>query len=156
MSQETVVEGTKLTIRRIFKAPVEKVYQAWTDPAMMAHWLSPNVRWKAPDIDVEPIPGGRHNITMNHSDGDKVQITGHYTEIVPNQRIAFTWIWPNTPVDSEPTLVTLEFRSVPDGTELTLIHDRQANLDAAESTSEGWSGCLDLLQSFLEGVPLIS
>jgi uncharacterized protein YndB with AHSA1/START domain len=152
MSQETVIEETKLVIKRTFDAPVEKVYQAWTDPAKMVQWMSPNVRWRSPAIDIDVKPGGRHNLTMRHSDGDEVPVTGHYVEVVPNERISLTWKWPQAQ-GGDDTLLTVEFRAVPEGTELTLTHDRQSGRDAVKGTSEGWTGFMEMLETYLEGTP---
>lgn len=155
MSQQTLIEGQKIVIKRTFDAPVEKVYRAWTDPAQMARWLSPNIRWNAPLVDIDSVSGGRHNITMRHSDGEEMHIVGRYTELVPDERVAFTWIWLEGPMSGQETLVTIELRGLPDGTELTLTHDRQPNATALEGASEGWTGCLDMLESYLAGNPLI-
>ena len=155
MTQETSMEGQKLVIRRQFAAPVEKVYQAWTDPARLARWLSPNVRWNAPVVDIEPVPGGRYDVRMRHSDGDEFHTVGRYVEVVPNERLSFTWTWLGSPFGMEETFVTVEFRPVSAGTELTLTHDRQTDPKALEGTSGGWTGCLDMLESYLNGTPLL-
>ena len=151
MSQETVVEGVKLTIRRTFAAPVEKVYQAWTDPAKVSKWFFPNERWNTPTIDIDPRPGGRHNITMNHSDGDTFHNFGKYVDVVPNERLSFTWTWQESPTGPEETFVTVEFRTVSGGTELTLIHDRQTDPTSREQTALGWTGCFNMLETYLTG-----
>ena len=155
MIQETSIEGQTLVIRRNFAAPVEKVYQAWTDPARLARWLSPNVRWNAPIVDIEPVPGGRYDVRMRHSDGDEAHMVGRYVEVVPNQRLSFTLTWLNDPFGMEEALMTLEFRAAPGGMELTLTLDRQPDPNALESASGGWTGCLDMLESYLDGTPLI-
>jgi len=155
MTQGTSIEGQKLVIRRKFAASVEKVYQAWTDPARLARWLSPNVRWNAPAVDIEPVPGGRYDVRMRHCDGDEFHTVGRYVEVVPNARLSFTWTWLDNPFGMEETLVTVEFRAVSEGTVLTLTHDRQTNPQALEGASGGWTGCLDMLESYLDGRPLL-
>jgi uncharacterized protein YndB with AHSA1/START domain len=155
MSVETLLEEHKVVLKRTYAAPVEKVYQAWTDPEKMVQWLSPNARFNAPTVDCELSPGGRHNLTMNHSDGDQFHMIGEYVEILPNERISFTWKNLEGPDGGNESLVTVEFRAVADGTELTLTHDRQANRNSVESTSGGWTGCLEMLESFLVGNPRI-
>lgn len=156
MSQEIIVDGQKLVIKRVYKTGVEKVYQAWTDPDKMVRWLSSNERWRSPEIDVESVPGGKHNITMRHSDGDEFHIVGRYVEIVPNQRISFTWACPDGGMGEGETLVTVEFRAVTDGTELTLTHDRLDDAKVRNETAEGWTGCLSMLDKYLvDGVELM-
>jgi len=51
------------------------------------------------------------------------------------------------------SLVTVEFRAVPEGTELTFTHDRQTDLEAVKGTSEGWTGFLEMLENYLVGTP---
>ena len=156
MSQETILEDQKLVIRRTFAAPVERVYLAWTDPAQMAQWYRPNARWNQSRIDVEPVPGGRYDVTMCHSDGDEVRMVGRYGDVVPSKRLSFTLTWLGDTEGEVETLVTVEFRAVPEGTELTFTHDRQANLESVKSTSAGWTGFMDMLESYLADSPRLA
>jgi len=151
MSQETIVEDHKLVIRRTFAAPVERVYLAWTDPAQMAQWYAPNPRWNQSRIDVEAVPGGRYDVTMCHPDGDEVRMVGRYGDVLPNKRLSFTLTWLGDTAGEVETLVTVDFRAVPEGTELTFTHDRQIDLEAVKSTSEGWTGFMEMLESYLAG-----
>lgn len=155
MTQETVIADQKLVIRRTFTAPVERVYRAWTDPAQMARWYAPNERWHTCEVVADPTPGGRYDVMMRHLDGAEYHMVGGYVEVVPNTRLSFTWTMVGGEMELKDTLVTIDLRPVPGGTELTLTHERQPNLQAVEGTSEGWTGCLDLLASYLDGKPLI-
>lgn len=155
MSQETVLESQKLVIKRTFSASVERVYKAWTDPAQMARWYAPNERWRFCDVTVDPTPGGRYDVKMRHQDGDEFHVAGEYLEMVPHTHLSFTWSVVGTEMGLENTLVTIDLRPVSGGTELTLTHDRQPSLQTVEGTSVGWTGCLDLLESYLAGKPLI-
>jgi uncharacterized protein YndB with AHSA1/START domain len=89
---------------------------------------------------------------MNHSDGDKVRMFGKYVEIVPNQRITFTLTWLDLP-DPYETVVTLNFKPDGDGTELTLVHTARPGDEMLESASQGWGGCLDMLDKYISGEP---
>lgn len=151
MSQQAIAEAEQVVIRRTFAAPVERVYQAWTDPAQMARWFFPNARWKAAVVDLDPTPGGRCDVTMRHSDGSEFHTVGRYVEVVPNERLCFTWTWLESPFGPEETLVTVELRAVPDGTALTLTHDRQSDPRLREGTEAGWTGCLEMLAGYLGG-----
>ena len=147
--QEVKVEGDTLTIKRVFAAPVEKVYQAWVDPNKASKWLSPNVRWRQPLLERDAKVGGRYDLTMRHSDGDQFHLFGTYQEIVPNERLSFTWNSVEMPEYPE-SVVTLLFRPVAEGTELTLIHDRLTDPANREQTQGGWIGCLEMLAAYVE------
>ena len=148
---DTIIDEHTIVIKRQFSAPVDRVYNAWTDPTMLAQWFSPNIRWNNPLVENELKPGGRRSITMRHSDGDQMQITGTYLELVPNERLSFTSIFHGGPAGSDESTVTIELRSAPGGTELTLTHDRQTDPAAKEGASAGWAGCLEMLESYLAG-----
>jgi len=155
MSHETSGEVQKLVIKRVFRAPVDKVYQAWTDPDKMIRWFASNERWRTPAVEVGSAPGGKYNLTMRHSDGDSFQSVGHIVEIIENERISFTWTMPDAGLSFGESLVTVDLRAVPEGTELTLTHDRLISADLRKDTSEGWAGCLTMLEGYLvNGVEL--
>ncbi len=150
MNSETNVIKASVVISRVIKAPVEKVYSAWTDPVQLRLWFSPNVRWKTPLIESDPKPGGVHSITMRHADGDEMRITGSYIETIPNSRISFTWKSPDSGI-IEDSIVTVDLRAVPEGTEITLTHDRLPDQNMKDQVSGGWAGCLDMLEAYFEG-----
>ena len=118
MNQETILEHQKLVIKRTFAAPVERVYQAWTDSAQMAQWFSPNVRWNRPLIDIEPVPGGRYDVTMRHSDGEE-------RCMIERHRVGLHAGRPSRPGGTQMGLCRLN------GSESTLIGPRRKDLPAA-------------------------
>ena len=146
---DTINKEHQVVITRLFSAPIEKVYNAWTNPDMLTQWFASNVRWNHPLIDVETKPGGRRNVTMRHSDGDEMKITGTYLELIPNQRIVFTWLAVDMHMGDDPTQVTIDLKSTSDGTELTLTHDRLVDPNVRQGTSDGWNGCFEMLEAYL-------
>ena len=150
MNPEATIDTQKVIIKRLFAAPVDKLYKAWTDPAIMEKWFSPNERWVKPIVDMNPVIDGRRNVTMVHSDGDKLRHDGKFVELVPDERIVFTWTGLDDAVPSE-TRVTIELRPTASGTELTLIHEGIPTVADAEGFTAGWEGCLDMLARFLDG-----
>ncbi len=150
MSQQITLEDRKLIITRMFAVPVERVFQAWTDPAIMAKWWSCNERWRTPIIDVENVPGGKHCITMRHSDGDAVQMDGKYVEIIANEKIVFTWTMSFGENPPEDTVITVDFKKVTGGTYLTLTHDKVADPEVLKGASGGWAGFMGMLEGYLE------
>jgi len=69
--------------------------------------------------------GGRYRIEMRRPSGEAHNVGGIYREIVPNEKLVFTWAWDAAPAD-EPheSLVTVLFRPDDGGTLLTLTHDQ--------------------------------
>ena len=84
---------------------------------------------------------------MKSPDGEEHDVSGVYREVIPNERLVYTWAWKSTP--ERESLVTVELREKGDATELTLTHERFADSEARDRHQEGWTGCLDRLQRAL-------
>ena len=81
-------ESTVL-ITRIFDAPREMVFRAWTDQKHLAAWWGPD-GFTAPVCEIEARPGGAVRIDMRGPDGTVHANRGVVREIVPPERFAFT------------------------------------------------------------------
>ena len=73
---------------------------------------------------------------------------GSYMEIEPHARLVFSWNWVSTP--ERVSRVTVVLRPLPDGTEVTLTHDRFADADTAKRHTRGWTESLERLLTLLE------
>jgi len=85
----TPKEGHELVLTRIFDAPRELVFKAWTDPKIVAQWWGPH-RFTNPVCELDARPGGAIRIHMRGPDGTVYPMTGTYQEIVEPERIVFT------------------------------------------------------------------
>ena len=134
-------DKTSLQIRRTFEAPVAAVYAAWTDPEEVKQWMAPSDDFGSTDATIDLRVGGRYRIVMRGPDGEMHRVGGVYREIVPNRRLVYSWAWESTP--ERESLVTVEFRSAGQGTELVLTHTRFADTEARDKHNHGWNGCLE-------------
>ncbi len=146
-----MTEKLCLRLTRVIKAPRAKCFEAWTKPELLARWLAPGpmtVSEATADVRV----GGEYRIAMSgQSEASKcvsAVATGVYQEIVPNDRLTFTWRLPDDPHPE--TTVTVEFRDVAQGTELTLTHHGFESGNVLAQHEHGWKGCLDKMEQLLE------
>ena len=146
MTIETAPPGVRI-VRRL-KAPPSKVFAAITRPEQIVKWWGPDAG-PALSAEVDLRPGGRYSIVFRMMDGSEHNPTGVYLDVVPDERLVFTWEWPGR-VEWE-SRVTFHLRETDEGTELTLLHERLPNDDATRSHTAGWTGLLDQLQAFLGG-----
>ncbi|HEY1759569.1 MAG TPA: SRPBCC domain-containing protein [Bryobacteraceae bacterium] len=79
----------ELVITRIFDAPREVVFKAWTDPERLKRWWGPK-NFTNPVCEVDVRPGGAMRIDMRGPDGKLYPMTGIYHEIVEPDRLIFT------------------------------------------------------------------
>jgi uncharacterized protein YndB with AHSA1/START domain len=134
-----------LTIRRRLTATPAKVYAAWTDPAKMMRWFGPE-QAETLHAETEPRVGGRFRVLMRTSDGEEHDVSGVYREVVPDEKLVFTWAWRSTP--ERESLVTVALKSDGAGTLLTLTHEQFFDEAARDAHREGWTGAIDKLEQY--------
>jgi uncharacterized protein YndB with AHSA1/START domain len=146
--EATIVKApASVEVKRVFQAPVARVYQAWVEPAMMNNWFHPNLEMTSV-CTVDLRVGGRYEVQMHPKEGDPFIVAGVYEEIVPKEKLAFTWQWRHDEGEqsNEETLVTVLFHDAGDGqTEITLRHERFGSDEERDSHTWGWQETLDRL-----------
>ncbi len=134
-----------LTLARQLKAPAAKVFEAWTDPQKIVQWFGPAptlVDTVKADMDVKV--GGHFRVSFKTDDGEYHEVGGKYLEVVPDQRLVFSWAWHSTP--ERVSQVTVVLREEGEVTLLTLTHDKFFNEAARDGHKRGWTGTLDKLE----------
>jgi uncharacterized protein YndB with AHSA1/START domain len=86
---ETKPMERALVLTRIFDAPRELVWRAWTDPKHLAQWWGPQ-GFTNPVCEIDLRPGGRLRIVMRAPDGVEYPMIGVFREISPPARLVFT------------------------------------------------------------------
>jgi uncharacterized protein YndB with AHSA1/START domain len=142
-------EKTSLEIKRFINAPRVEVYAAWTDPAQLKLWFGPE--WvKTRDFVCEVRPGGKFRWDLIDCDGEEKTIGGEYLEIIPGQKIVFTWKHlDDTAWENRTSVVTLELSNRDGGTELRLTHVQLPTEASRNDHNEGWKSVLDRLERFV-------
>ncbi len=143
---QTNVEQSAYTLQitRVIPATPQRVFEAWTDPLVLADWFAPEDQFTTIVHALELRIGGRYRIEMVHPTGKPHTAIGVYREIVPGARLAFTWKWEENPAMDD-TLVTLEFRPRGEETELVLTHSLFLTADTRDHHSKGWNGMMPRL-----------
>ncbi len=150
MASSVASPATTLHIRRVFNAPRERLFRAWTDPKKMTEWFchaKPERIGKLIVMDVRP--GGRYGFDISDANGKVFKVRGEYLEIKTPEKLMFTWFWETEPEYGN-MLVTLEFVDLGEKSELIMTHERFANSDARDKHNNGWAFCLDSLKRHVE------
>jgi uncharacterized protein YndB with AHSA1/START domain len=143
-----------LVLTRTFDAPRELVFAAWVEPEQLARWFGP--RNIAATVDrMDAHQDGSYRITLRAADsGEIYAVRGSYREVVPPERLVFTWAWeedcPTHEKDVE-SVVTVVFRERGAKTEIVLQHAQLAP-KMRTSTPRGWNASLDRLAEHLAAV----
>jgi len=150
-----------LVITRVFDAPIERVWQAWTDPKHIMLWWGPK-DFTAPTIQVDLREGGKYLYCMRGPDGKNYWSTGTFEEIVPMERLVFT----DSFADEDGNIVsaayygmpeefplilkvTVELEELPGKTKMTLKHSGMPPSESKEMAGQGWNESFDKLSNSL-------
>jgi uncharacterized protein YndB with AHSA1/START domain len=137
-----------LTFKRRLNAPPEKVYAAWTDPEKIVRWFGrADLKSETMRAVIDARVGGHYRINFDVESGERFEVGGVYREVVPNERLVFSWAWHTTPERESEVTVTL--RPDGDGTLLTVHHAQLFDEAAREGHERGWLGGLDKLEKLV-------
>ncbi len=139
-----VAERT-LIIDRIFKASPEKVFKAWTDPAILVQWYGPE-GFHTRDVMMDVRPGGAHRGVMVGPDGNAHTASGVYREIDAPKRLVMTWAWEDDKGQrGHETVIEITFHAAPGGTRMHLVQQIFQNADSRDGHGKGWNSSFDKL-----------
>jgi uncharacterized protein YndB with AHSA1/START domain len=143
-----VPDKVSLEIKRVIKAPRERVYAAWTDPAQLREWFGPeNIRTRS--IVAEMRVGGKFRWDLINSEDEEMTVRGEYRELEPNRKIVFTWQFVHDEDwEQRDSVVTVELSDCDGGTEVRLTHEQLPSEESRDRHTEGWTSVLDKLEKF--------
>ena len=151
----TTAENLRLEIKRLIKAPRERVFEAWTNAEQLKKWFGPDEDIVVPQTKVDLRTGGKYRIQMKMPDGEFHTAAGTYREVKPPERLVFTWAWEKGgsepdfgEVEPSEMLITLEFLPRGKQTELVFTQENFASVESRDRHEHGWSGCFDKLEKF--------
>lgn len=136
-------------LHRVFTAPPEKVFKAFTDPDAMASWFPPyGFVCKVHAFDMKV--GGTYKMSFfNFSTGSSHSFGGEYLEIVPNQKLKFSDRFDDPNLPGEMT-TTVTLSNVLCGTELHITQEGIPDAIPAEMCYLGWQESLEKLKKLVE------
>ncbi|WP_265942372.1 SRPBCC family protein [Dechloromonas sp. A34] len=142
--------GRELVLTRIIDAPPEKLFRAWTEPALIVQWFTPHP-WTTIHAETDLRPGGSSLVVMCSPEGQEFPNRGVYLEVVRNERLvvtdAYTAAW--EPADKPFMTLILSFEALGDKTRYTarVRHWTVADREAHEQMGfhEGWGKATDQL-----------
>jgi uncharacterized protein YndB with AHSA1/START domain len=151
----------ELVITRIFNAPRELVWQAWTDPQQLVKWWGPK-NFTAPVAKIDLRVGGKYLNCMRSPEGQDIWSTGTYREIVPPERLVYTDSFADADGNVVPgshyglgedfpleMQVTVTFEDLEGKTKMTLKHVGLPD-SMSDMAGTGWNESFDKLAESLK------
>lgn len=138
------------TMVRMLDATPAEIWRAWTDPDEIAAWWHPHGMTTPRDsVAVDATVGGTYRYTMvDDLSGQSYETGGVYRELVENQKLVFTWGYPDGNQDENP-LVTVTIEDLGELTRLTFDLRGVDGTKGDNNFYDGWDSALDELVGHL-------
>lgn len=131
----------KITVDTIVKAPVAKVWQTYTTPSDIKQWNHASDDWHTTQSSVDLRVGGAFSSRMEAKDGSfGFDFAGTYTQVVPNQRLEYSF---------GDRFASVEFVPDASGVIVRVIFDAETENDL-EQQRQGWQAILDNFARYVE------
>jgi uncharacterized protein YndB with AHSA1/START domain len=162
MANNTVNELERMTITRVFDAPRDLVWKAWTDPKYVMQWWGPK-GFTSPVCNMDFREGGKFLCCMKSPDGQEFWNAGEYHEIVPYEKIVSTMYFSDSEGNKvDPAHYGIEHEAIEDAHDVTLFEDLgngqtkltfigNEPMESAKNSGqvEGWNEILDKLATVI-------
>jgi uncharacterized protein YndB with AHSA1/START domain len=136
-------------LHRVLRAPPERVYRAFIEPAALTKWLAPN-GFTCQVHQMDARVGGCYKMSFtNFSNGQSHTFGGQYLELVPHKRLRYNDQFDNPDLPGQIT-TTITIQQVSCGTELTAVQEGIPESIPTEACYLGWQESLVLLAKLVE------
>ncbi|SIQ90087.1 SRPBCC family protein [Pontibacter lucknowensis] len=139
---ENTAKTSPITIGASIQAPVEKVWQFWTEPQHITRWNNASEDWHTPRAENDLQVGGKFSSRMEAKDGSMgFDFNGTYTDVQEHKRIAYTL--------EDGRKVEIRFESEGEETRVTESFEADPS-HSAEMQQTGWQAILDNFKKYVE------
>lgn len=146
----TTPSDREVVMTRVVDAPRRLVFEAWTSPEHVPHWMLGPDGWTMPVCEIDLRPGGEWHFVWRRPDGTEMEMRGVYREVAPPERLVSTESWGGDWPETLNTLILSEVEGKSTITSTILYPSKEAR-DAALETGmkEGASQSFDRLDEHL-------
>ncbi|MFJ8236145.1 SRPBCC family protein [Ureibacillus sp. NPDC094379] len=131
-----------LTIETTVQAPVEKVWDYYTEPTHITKWNSASEDWHTPHAENDLRVGGKFLSRMEAKDGSfGFDFGGVYDEVIPHEVIAYTL--------GDGRKVKINFKGQEDKTDIYVDFEAESE-NPPEFQKQGWQAILDNFKKYVE------
>lgn len=136
------MDVTPITIETTVQAPVEKVWDTWTQPEHITQWNAASEDWHTPSATNDLRTGGSFTSRMEAKDGSVgFDFGGTYDEVVPHKVIRYTM--------EDGRQVSVRFDTQGDTTKIVETFDAESQ-NSVEMQRSGWQSILDNFKRYAE------
>lgn len=138
----STISASAITVETVVNAPVEKVWQIWTDPKHIVNWNNASADWHTPHAENDLRNNGKFTYTMAAKDGSATfDFEGVYTNVEEHSTIEYTI--------ADGRKVKINFMAMGNETKVVETFDPEHE-NSAEMQRAGWQAILDNLKKYAE------
>lgn len=138
------MENQKITIKADIQVPVEKVWNAYTQPEHITRWNRASEDWHCPRAENDLKVGGKYNARMEAKDGSfGFDFEAIYDEIINKKKLSYNML--------DGRNATTEFISDGNRTKVATTFDPE-NQNPVEMQQEGWQAILNNFKNYVESI----
>ena len=135
--------------RRVFEAPIARVFVELTKPSELAKWWGP-LGFTTPEVHIDLRVGGSYRFTMQPPEGEAFHLSGDFLEVQEPSRLRFTFRWDEPVPDDRETVVELSLGPQGTRTMVTLTQGTFATEERLELHRSGWADSFEKLDGVLK------
>ena len=133
---------SSITVQTIVNAPMEKVWDCWTNPQHITHWAFASDDWEAPHAENDLRVGGKFVTVMAAKDkSTSFDFNGVYSHVDQHNVIEYS-------IEGG-RKVRVEFESLPEGIQVTEIFEAET-INSDDKQRDGWQAILDNFKKYVE------
>ena len=133
---------TQITVSTLVEAPLETVWECWTNPDHIMEWNHASDDWHCPAATNDLTVGGTFSSTMSANDGSaSFDFEGTYTDIVEYERIEYSL--------ADDRHISVTFEEEDDKIRVTEVFDAEGE-NPIEMQQAGWQAILDNFKMYTE------
>ncbi len=142
-----MTQKTTLRMERTYRAPAQRVFDAWTSEEVIRRWWHAEHDWETTEAEVDLRVGGAVRVVMRNPHKDiEYGGGGTYTEIEPPRRLGFTWTWDG---EDRQGLIELDFEDQNGTTVVRFTHSGLRDEETVRSHEDGWGKAFANLERLL-------
>lgn len=145
MTERSVTHAT-FTITRHYNASPARVFAAWAEKDRKAQWFGSHEGWTSQGHSVDFRTGGREHLSIAAADGVVHTFDARYQDIVPDERIVYSYDMHLNDTRISVSLATVELKPDSKGTRLVFT-EQGAFLDGHDNAGQREAGTLSLLDN---------
>ena len=146
----TTPSDREIAATRAFDASRKLIFDAYTKPEHVPHWMLGPDGWTMPVCEIDLRPGGGWHFVWRQPDGTEMEMRGVYKEITPPERLVSTESWGGDWPETLNTVVLTEEGGKATLVATVLYPSKEAREKALGTRmKEGWSQSYDRLDDYL-------